>query len=88
MRSKNSKPLTEAESFHLEEVKSLPCSLCDAPPPVEAHHIRQGDHWTTVALCKDCHTGRSGIHGDKVVWKIMKLDELGALNITLKRLLA
>lgn len=87
MRSKNSKPLTKAEAAHLEAVKSLPCSVCDAPPPSDAHHIVQGQHFITVALCKDCHQGGfNGIHGQRRMWLVMKVDELGALNITLRRL--
>ena len=67
----------------MERVKSLPCSVCDAPPPCDAHHIHQGHHFTTVALCRDCHFGLLG-----PLWKVRKLDELGALNITLARLAA
>ena len=87
MRSKNSKPLTPAERVHLEGVKWLPCSVCDAPGPSDAHHINQGQHFTTVALCKDCHQGSdNGWHGRKVMWRVMKMDELAALNVTLQRL--
>ena len=87
MRSKNSKPFTRAESAHLEAVKSVACVLCDAPPPSAAHHIQQGDHFTTVALCLDCHQGPTGWHGTKVLWRIRKWDELDALNETLRRIL-
>jgi len=87
MRSKNSAPITKAEHQHFERVKALPCSVCDAPPPSDAHHINQGQHYTTVALCKDCHQGSfAGWHGQKRAWIARKLDEIGALNITLKRL--
>jgi hypothetical protein len=87
MRSKNSKAFTKAEAAHLAAVKSLPCSVCDAPEPSDAHHINQGQHFTTVALCKDCHQGsENGWHGRKTMWRIHKLDELAALNITLGRL--
>lgn len=73
----------------MARVKMLPCSVCDAPPPVEAHHIVQGQHFTTVAVCADCHSGAfNGWHGRKVMWLVKKLDELGALNITLGRLAA
>lgn len=88
MRSKNSKPLTGEEKTHLERVKSLQCSVCDAPAPSAAHHIVQGDHYTTVALCHDCHQGsKNGWHGQKAIWRVYKIDELGALNITLRRLI-
>jgi hypothetical protein len=86
MRSKNSKAFTLSESSHLEAVKSVSCVVCDAPPPSEAHHIRQGDHFTTVALCQECHTGKNGWHRDKALWRIRKWDELDALNETLRRL--
>lgn len=86
MRSKNSKAITHAESQHLSDVKSLPCSLCDAPAPSDAHHIVQGDHYTTVALCKECHQGANGWHGNKTLWRIRKWDELDALNVTIRRI--
>lgn len=87
MRSKNSKPLTPAERAHIDAVKWLPCSVCDAPGPSDAHHIKQGQHYTTVALCKDCHQGSfNGLHGQRRMWTVMKIDELAALNVTLQRL--
>ena len=87
MRTKNAKAITAAERAHLQAVKSLPCSVCAAPPPSDAHHINQGQHFTTVALCKDCHQGSfNGIHGQRRLWLVMKMDELAALNVTLRRL--
>lgn len=89
MRTKNAAPIKPAESEHMDRVKRLPCSVCDAPAPSEAHHINQGQHFTTVALCTDCHRGAdNGWHGRKAMWRVMKLDELGALDITLRRLAA
>jgi len=87
MKSKNSAPITPAERAHLGRVKSQSCSVCDAPGPVEAHHIKQGCHWTVVAVCPDCHRGGfAGWHGQKRAWIQRKLTEIDALNITLKRL--
>lgn len=87
MRSKNSKAISRAESDHMARVKSLPCSVCDAPPPSAAHHQKQGNHYTTVALCQDCHQGsHNGIHGQRRMWLIKHMDEDDALNITIKRL--
>lgn len=84
MRSKN---VSKAASDHMRRVKELPCSVCDAPPPSSAHHIKQGLHFTVVALCQDCHQGSfNGIHGQRRMWDTMKLDELGALDITIQRL--
>lgn len=87
MRSKNSRAMTKAEAAHVAAVKGLPCSVCDAPAPSDAHHIEQGQHFTTVALCKDCHQGsENGIHGRKTMWRVMKMSELSALNVTIRRL--
>lgn len=78
---------TRAERLHVARVKMLPCSVCDAPPPSDAHHIRQGLHYTCVALCKECHQGSfNGIHGQARMWAVYKMDELKALNVTVKRL--
>lgn len=88
MRSPNAKPATKAERAHMARVKMLPCSLCDAPAPSAAHHINQGQHFTTVALCFECHQGHNGWHGNKSLWRIRKMDEMDALAVTLERLLA
>lgn len=85
MRSKN---ITAAEREHMARVKMLPCSVCDCGGPVEAHHIRQGSHHLCVALCMDCHRGPNGWHGNKSFWRVRKMDELDALEITLARLAA
>ena len=83
----NSKNLTAAARAHIARVKDLPCSVCGEPGPSDAHHIKQGLHFTTVALCKDCHQGPvMGWHGQKRAWAIRKLDELSALDVTLWRL--
>jgi len=68
-------------------VKALACSVCDAPGPSEAHHIVQGLQYTCIALCPECHTGpRMGWHGQRFAWKIRKMEEIDALNVTIKRL--
>jgi hypothetical protein len=79
--------LNPAERRHLAMVKALPCSVCDAPGPSEAHHIVQGLQYTCIALCPECHTGpRMGWHGQRFAWKIRKMEEIDALNVTIKRL--
>lgn len=86
MRSKNAPSLTAAERAHVEAVKMTPCVVCDHPAPSDAHHIRQREHFTVVALCRDCHQGsENGWHGRKTMWRIRKWDELDALNETLRR---
>lgn len=79
--------LTKREREHLGRVKELACSVCDAPGPSEAHHVKQGQQFTAVALCPDCHRGSfMGWHGQKRAWAIRKMDELAALNVTISRL--
>lgn len=80
--------LTAKEREHLAKVKALPCSVCDAPPPSEAHHIQQGQQYTCIALCPDCHRGPlMGWHGQRRMWAIKKMEEIDALDITVKRLM-
>ena len=89
MQSKNKPAPTKAERAHIERVKSLPCSVCDVPGPSECHEIKQGQWFTSIALCADCHRDSfNGLHGQKRMWKIMKLDEIDALAITVQRLVA
>lgn len=88
MWSKNQKRHTQAESDHMAAVKSLPCSVCDEPAPSAAHHVKQGNHFTTVALCQSCHQcPHNGIHGQRRMWLIKKMDEDDALNVTIRRLM-
>lgn len=78
---------TVAERRHMARVKALPCSVCDAPGPSEAHHIEQGMHYATVALCIECHRGPVlGIHGQRRAWAVRKMTELAALARTIERL--
>lgn len=80
--------LTARERAHIQKVKQLPCSVCDAPGPSDAHHIEQALQFTVVALCKDCHQGSlMGWHGQRRAWAIRKMGELDALNVTIQRLM-
>jgi hypothetical protein len=80
--------LTAKERVHLARVKELPCSVCDAEGPSDAHHFKQGLQYTAIALCKECHQGPvMGWHGQKRAWAIRKMDELDALDVTLRRML-
>lgn len=79
--------LNSREREHLAKVKALPCSVCGAPGPSEAHHVKQGLQYTCVALCESCHRGYNGLHGTKAFWRIRKMDELDALDVTIRRLI-
>ena len=78
--------LTAKERAYVGLVKELPCSVCDHPGPSDAHHSKQHRQYTVVALCKDCHQGsRNGWHGQRTMWKLKKMEEIDALNITIER---
>jgi hypothetical protein len=89
VRTKNAKTITAREREHMGRVKALACSVCDTPGPSQAHHINQGQHFTTVSLCESCHSSSLlGWHGQKRMWTLRKMDELDALAVTLERLMA
>jgi hypothetical protein len=80
--------LTARQRRHIARVKELPCSVCDAPGPSEAHHIDQDLQFTVIALYEDCHRGSvMGLHGQRRIWAIRKFTELMALDVTVQRLL-
>lgn len=93
MRTLNAARITTPERAHLAKVKATACALCDCPPPVEAHHIVQGDHMATVGVCTACHRGPSGIHGDGAMLRLRfgvadLRAQVRALNVTLARVAA
>ena len=82
----NSK-MNAKERDWVHRVKEQECSVCGAPGPSDAHHIKQGNHYTVVALCKSCHQGsKMGWHGEKRAWAIAKMDENDALNQTIRNI--
>jgi hypothetical protein len=87
MQSKNKKAPTVSERRHIARIKEMDCVVCDASGPSECHEINQGQWFTSMPLCPDCHRGNlNGIHGQKRMWSLQKLDELSALNKTLSLL--
>jgi len=84
----NSKNLTIKDKEHFSFIKSLPCGVCDAPPPSDAHHIEQGFHFLCIPLCKDCHQGsHNGFHGRRAIWNVLKKTEQSVLNETIQKLI-
>jgi len=67
----------------------MACAVCAAPGPSEAHHIRQHSQYLCIPLCASCHRDpHNGIDGGtRAMWRVMKMDELDALNATLERML-
>lgn len=89
MRTKNARSITVAEREHIARVKALQCSVCDEPGPSDAHHIKQGQHFTVVALCVSCHRSQKmGWHGERTMWRIKKMGEVDALAVTIQRLVS
>jgi hypothetical protein len=87
MWSKNKKPMRVSEEEHVARIKSMPCVVCDASAPSDAHELDQGQWFTAIPLCRDCHQGGfNGIHGQARIWAVKKMTELSALNETLRRI--
>ena len=83
MQSKNKKTPTALEREHITQIKEMDCVVCGASGPSDCHEINQGQWFTSMPLCQDCHMGSlNGIHGQKRMWAVHKLDELSALNKT------
>jgi hypothetical protein len=87
MFSKNKAKPTASERLHIARIKAMNCIICDNPAPSECHEIHQGQWYTSMPLCADCHRGSiNGIHGQKRLWNVYKLDELSALNETIRKI--
>jgi hypothetical protein len=87
LRKKMNNKLNQRERRHLAAVKEMPCGVCGAAGPSDAHHIEQGLQFTCIPLCKDCHQGsHNGIHGRKAIWNVTKKTELSVLNDTIEAL--
>ena len=82
----NNKPTAE-ERRHLAAIKEMPCGVCGAEGPSDAHHIEQHKQYLCIPLCKDCHQGsHNGIHGRRAIWGVTKKTPLSVLNETIRRL--
>lgn len=87
------RPATAAEKRHMGRVSALPCACCGQSAPSAVHHIRSGQgmaqraaHWLTIPLCQSCHQGPNGIHGDRSLLRVMKMDEIELLANTIRQL--
>lgn len=88
MRSKNKPAMTRAERAHVDKLAQQPCVVCEAHG-VEIHEIKQGAWFLSVPLCTDCHRGSlNGIHGQRRIWAVKKMDELDALAEAIRRVYA
>lgn len=88
MQSKNKGSPTKAERSHIERIADMDCVVCSQPGPSEVHEIEQGEWFTSLPLCADCHRGsHNGIHGRRSIWNALKLTELKALGLTVRKLM-
>ncbi len=84
--------MTKAEKAHMDRVAQLPCACCGSHG-VHVHHLREGQgmsqrasNWLTIPLCPECHTGANGIHGNKSLMRIQKIEEIDLLARTIEAL--
>ena len=81
------------EDSHMWKVKKMQCCTCiEQVTRTQAHHVldqgqRIGD-MATIPLCRECHTGPQGVHGDKTMLRIAGKTELQFMNETLTELYA
>lgn len=91
---------TASEKSYMGRVAEGVCILCEAlgcegDTPVNLHHVREGQgmgqkaqNWLVIPLCPTCHQGRHGIHGDRALLRLAKLDEIDLLAMTIERMFA
>lgn len=86
---------TAAEKRYMGIVAKVPCVLCtlldQGPTKGEVHHARTGQgsgerasHFLTISLCPECHRGPNGLHGNRSLLRIAKVDELDLLAATIE----
>lgn len=86
---------------HLADVRAMPCALCSIlgltqESKTDAHHPRfaagmaqKSSDALAIPLChSQCHQGPKGIHGDRSLLKIAKVDEAGLLAWKIERMCA
>lgn len=87
MQSKNKRAPDTHERAHIAAIKEMECGVCGAAGPSDAHELKQGQWFTSIPLCRSCHTDHfNGWHGERRIWHVLKKDELSVLNETIKRL--
>lgn len=87
MKSKNKPEQTAQEKRHVEKLASLPCVVCGDTAGCEIHEPEQGMWFISIPLCPACHRTPDGWHGTRLRWKLRKMDELKAINETLRNVM-
>lgn len=75
---------------YIGKVKQLPCVICEAPAPSDAHHCFHGrygsrkvDDFSVIPLCKACHQdGPNAIHRGKQSWLMRNGPDYGYIEQT------
>jgi hypothetical protein len=89
--------MSAAGKRYMGKVAKIGCVLCahlgHGKVAATVHHLRAGQgtgerssHFLTIALCPDCHQGPNGLHGNRSLMRIAKLDELDLLALTIEAL--
>lgn len=86
---------TPGERAYHQVVASLACVLCDRlgqrqSTRTTVHHdthsagmAQRSGHYLAAALCKDCHQGPLGVHGDKTLLRLAKVTEADLIDETI-----
>lgn len=78
---------------YMQAVKQLPCAVCGAAPPSDAHHVIHDRYGTakasdfdTIPLCRSCHLdGPDAIHNGKQSWREKHGPDHGYIEQTAER---
>ena len=72
------------------------CGWAYVPPSPDlqqtvVHHLRafvggaqRAEDWMGIPLCVSCHTGKHGVHGDRLLLRQLKIDEPYLLCLTIR----
>ena len=78
------------------EIRAMRCVLCTVlsqaqETKTQAHHLRapagggqKASDFLTIPLCRCCHTGKLGIHGDRSLLRIARCTEYDLLALTIQ----
>lgn len=79
------RPQRDRSKSHLARVRGLRCTICQAGPPCDPHHLKfaqpramslkSGDQWT-VPLCREHHDEVEGAGDERAWWARKKIDPL------------
>ena len=85
MHSKNKQPKTRQEDYYVDLISQQPCVVCGSEDGSEVHEPEQGLWFASMPLCSLCHRGPEGWHGTRLRWKLRKINELQAINETVRK---